>query len=84
MIDVTLRDVCVEVLAFDEPQEELIYNLNVWPSDFQNRLVFLRIECFALGSQRWGDGTKQVLGKHLYHPRVHGLCDDGPVVGNIV
>ena len=37
MVDVRFGNVGVEVLAFDEAQEELVHDLDVRPSDFQTR-----------------------------------------------
>lgn len=84
MIDVAFRNVCVEILAFNEPQEKFIYNLDMRPSNFQDGLIFLRVKSLALKRQRWRNGTKKVFAEHLNHTRVHGLCDDRPVVGNII
>jgi hypothetical protein len=48
VVNVLLSNVCVEVLAFNEAQEELVNNLNMWPSDLEHRLVFFWVECLAL------------------------------------
>jgi len=84
MINILFRNVCVEILALDEAQEELVDNLNVRPGNFQNRFILFRIKCFALRGHRWGNRSKQVLGKHLHHARIHGLCDHGAVVGDVI
>lgn len=84
MVDITLRDIRVEILAFDESQEEFIYDLDMRPSDFQDGLILLWVKCFALGRHRRRNRTEQVLGEHLYHAGVHRLCNDRPVVGNII
>ena len=84
VVDVRLCDVGIEVLALDEAEEELVHDLDVRPSDFQDGLVFFRVECLAL-RVHWGrDRAEQVLRKHPDDDRVHGLRDDLPVVGNIV
>ena len=54
MIYVSLGEVGVEVRAFDEAKEELVYDLEMRPSEFQNRLVLLRVVCVASGVNRWG------------------------------
>lgn len=84
MVDVSFCDVCIEVLTFDKPQEKLVNDLNMGPSDFQNWLVLLRVECLTLGCD-WGwNRSKQILCEHFNHARIHGLCDDRTVVGNII
>lgn len=84
VVDVRFRDVGVEILTLDESQEEFIHDLNVRPGDFQDRLVFLGVKRFALWCHWRRDGSKQVLGKHLHHARVHWLGDDRSVVGDII
>ncbi len=84
MVYVRLGNVRVEVLAFDEAEEEFIDNLYVRPRHFQHRLVFFGVESFALGVHGRRDGSEQVLRKHLYNARVHLFGDDLAVVGNIV
>jgi hypothetical protein len=49
LIDVSLADVCVELGALDEAQEELIDDLQVRPCKLQNRLILLWVERVA----RW-------------------------------
>lgn len=75
MIDICLGDVGVEILTLDKSQEELIYNLDMWPGHFQDRLILFRIKGLALGGNRGRDGSKEVFGEHLDHSRVHGFGD---------
>jgi len=84
VVDIGFSDIGVEVLAFNKAEEELVHNLNMWPGNLQDRLIFLRIESLALRIH-WGrDRAKEVLGEHLDNPRIHGLRDDLAVVGHIV
>lgn len=84
VIDIGFGDICIEVLALDESQEEFIDHLNVRPGHLQHRLVFFRIKCLSLGRHRWRNWPKEVLCKHLDYPGVHGFGDDGAVVGHVV
>jgi hypothetical protein len=84
MVDVSLCNVGVEILALNEPQEEFIYNLDMRPSNFQHGLILLWVKCFTLGRHRRRDGAEQVLCKHLNHAGIHGFRYDRPVVGNII
>ena len=84
VVYIRLGNVCVEVLTFDEAEEELVNDLDVGPRYFQDRLVFFGIKGLALGVHRRRDGTEQVLGKHFDYTRVHLLGDDLAVVGDIV
>ena len=84
MVDVSLGNVCVEVLTFNESQEEFIDNLYMRPSHFKDGFILLRVKRFALRCHGRRDGTEQVLGEHLHDTRIHGLRDDRPVVGDIV
>jgi hypothetical protein len=84
MVDVCLGDVGVEILAFDEAQEELINDLDMRPSDLKNGLILFGIESFTL-RVHWGwDRAEQILGKHVDNLGVHGFCNDLSVVGNII
>ena len=60
MVDVTLGEVRVEVLAFDDTEKELINNLKVRPSEFQNGLVFFGVERISSGVHRRGYRTEEV------------------------
>ena len=84
MIDVLLGDVGVEVLAFDEAQEELVYHLDVGPGDLEHGFVFFRVEGVPLRVHRRGDRAEQILGEHVDDTAVHGLHDDLPVVRDVV
>lgn len=84
MIYIGFRDVCVEVLALNEAEEELVNNLDVRPSYFQDRLIFFRVESLSLWVH-WGrNRTEQVLGEHLDYKWVHLLCDNLAVVCDII
>lgn len=84
VVNVSLGDVRVKVLTLDEPQKELIHDLDMRPGHFQNRLVLLRIKCFSLGRYGRWDWSEQVFGEHLHHSRVHGFGDDRAVVGDVI
>lgn len=84
MVDVRLGHIGVKVLALDETQEELVDDLDVRPGHFQHGFVLLGIKSLALRRNGRWNGTKQVLGKHLDDPRIHGFGDNGAVVGDIV
>jgi hypothetical protein len=84
MINIRLGDICVEVLAFNEAEEEFVDNLNVRPSYFQHRLIFLGIKRLALRVHGWRYGPEQILAEHINHTRIHLLRNHLAVVGNIV
>jgi hypothetical protein len=84
MVYIRFGNVRVEILAFDESQEKLVHDLNMWPSDFENRFVFLGVKSFALWIHRWWNRSEQILGEHLNHSRVHLLCNDLAIVGDII
>jgi hypothetical protein len=77
-------DVCVEVLTFDETEEEFVDHLDVRPCYLQHGLVFFGVERFALRVHRWWNGSKQVLREHLHYARIHLFGDDLAVIGNVV
>jgi hypothetical protein len=84
VVNVCLGDVGVEILALNEAQEELINDLDMWPSDLKNGLIFFGIESFTLRVHwRW-DRTEQILGKHVDNLGVHGFCDDLSVIGDVI
>jgi hypothetical protein len=84
MVNVLLSDVRVEVLAFNEAQEEFVDNLNMRPSDLEDRLIFFWVEGLALRVHRRRNWTEQILAEHFHYSRVHLLCDDLPVVCHII
>lgn len=84
VIDIRLGDVRVKILTLDEPQKELIHNLDVRPGDFQDGLVLLRVERFSLRRYGRRDGSEQVFGEHFHHARIHGLGDDRAIVGDVI
>jgi hypothetical protein len=84
VINVCLRDVRVEVLAFNETKEEFVDDLDMRPGHLENRLILFGVKGFALGVHGWRNRTEQVLGKHLDDERIHLLGDDLTVVGNVV
>jgi hypothetical protein len=84
VIDVSLGYVGVEVLTLDEPEEELIYNLDMRPGNFQDRFIFFGVKCLALRIHwRW-NRAEQVLGEHLDDTRIHWFSDDLTVVGDVI
>lgn len=84
MVNILLSNVRVEVLALNKSQEELVNNLDMRPGNFQYRFIFLRIKSFALRVYRWWNGSKQVLAEHLNSSRIHWLCDDLSVIGDVI
>jgi len=45
LINVLLSDVGIEIGTLDKTKEELVDDLQVWPSKFENGLVLLWIKC---------------------------------------
>lgn len=84
VINVCLGDVCVEILALNEPEKELVHDLNMRPGNLQHRLVLFGIEGLALRVHGRRDGAEQVFGKHANHDWIHGFCDNLTVVGHII
>lgn len=84
MVYVSLGNVCVEILALNKAQKELINDLNVRPGNFQDGLVLFRVKSFALGIDRGRDGAEEVFGKHINDTRIHGFGDDLAVICNVV
>jgi hypothetical protein len=84
VVYIRFGDVCVEVLAFDESEEEFVDDLDMRPCYLQYGLVFLWVERFALRVHRWWDRSEQVLCEHLNYARVHLLGNDLAVVGHVV
>ena len=62
LVDGLFRDVCVELLRFDEPQEQFVDDLKMRPGQFQDRFVFFRIVHFAGWVQSRGKGPEEVDG----------------------
>lgn len=84
MINVCFGDIGIEILAFDEAQEEFIHDLNVRPSNLQDGLILLWIKSLALRVHGWGDWSEKILGEHLDNSGIHGLGNDLSVVGHVV
>ena len=84
VVDVLFCDVRVEVLAFNETEEELINNLNVRPSDFEYRFIFFGIEGIALRIHRRRNGAEEILAEHFDNSRVHWFGDDLSVVRDVI
>lgn len=60
LIDVSLGEVRVEVRALDETEEELVYDLEVRPCEFENRLVLFRVEGVARGINGRGYSSEEI------------------------
>ena len=60
MIDVTFRDVRVEIWALDEPQEELVDYLEVRPGELQDGFILFGIEDIAGGVDGRGYRTEEI------------------------
>ena len=63
MINVSLREIRVEVGRLDEAQEEFIYDLEVRPGKLENGFIFFRIVSIACRVDRRGYGAEEVGGK---------------------
>ena len=84
MIYKAFRNVCVEVLTFNETEKELVHDLNMRPGDFQHGFILLGVKCLALRIHWRRYWPEQILAKHIDHSRVHWLCDDLSVVCDVV
>ena len=84
MVDISLCDICIEILALDKPQEKLVYDLDMRPSDFQDGLILFRIKSLALRRNRRRNRSEKIAGKHVDHARVHWLGDYPTVIGDVI
>jgi len=70
LIDIPLGNVRVEVRTFDKPQEELVDDLEVRPSELQDGFILFRVKCIAGRIHGRGYRTEEVgseLGCHVRH-----------------
>jgi hypothetical protein len=51
LVDVLLPDILAKVGTFNEAEEEFVYDLQMWPSEFQYGFILFRIKRIA----RWVD-----------------------------
>ena len=63
LVDVSFCKICVEVWALDETKEKLVDDLKMRPGEFEDRLIFLWIECISSRIDRRGYRTKEVDSK---------------------
>lgn len=63
LVDVPFCEIRVKVGAFNKTKEKLVDNLKMRPGEFENRLVFLRIECVSGGVDGRGYRAKEVDSK---------------------
>jgi hypothetical protein len=63
VIDVPFCEIRVEVGAFNKSKEKLVDDLKMGPGEFEDRLVFLWIECVASGVDGRGYRAKEVDSK---------------------
>lgn len=63
LVDVALGNVGVEIGALDESQEKLINNLEMWPREFKNRLVFLGVKRVSNRVDLRWNRSKKIGGK---------------------
>ena len=63
LVDVSFCKICVEVWALDETKEKLVDDLKMRPGEFEDRLIFLWIECISSRIDRRGYRTKKVDSK---------------------
>lgn len=60
LVDVPLGDVGVEIGAFDKPQEELVHDLKMRPSELKDRFVFFGIVGVSSRVNRRRDRSEQI------------------------
>lgn len=84
MIYVRFGDIGVEILAFNESKEKLVYDLDVGPCNFQDGFVFFRIEGLSLWINWRGNWSEKVLAEHIDNSRIHGLRNDLSIVCHVV
>lgn len=63
LVNVSLRNVGVEVGALDEAQEEFVDDLEMRPGELEDRLVLLGVVRVACGVDGGRDGTEEVGGE---------------------
>ena len=63
LVDVPFCEDCVKVRAFNESKEKFVDNLKMRPGEFEDRLIFLRIECVPCGIDGRGYRAKEVDSK---------------------
>lgn len=63
LVDVPFCEICVKVRAFNKSKEKLVDNLKVRPGKFEDRFIFLRIECVPGGIHGRGYRAKKVDSK---------------------
>lgn len=63
VVDIGFRNIGVEVRGLNEPQEELVYDLQVRPRYLKHWLVLFRIESIAISVHRGWNRTEKIEGK---------------------
>ena len=76
MIDILLSDVGVEIGTLDKAKEELVDDLQVGPSKFENRLVLLWIKRVTSRVDLRRDRSEQV-GRKLVHQLTFSSFQEG-------
>ena len=60
-VDVLLGNGGLEVLGLEKPQEELVNQLEVWPTGLQGRLVLLGVKFRPRGVRGGREGPERIL-----------------------
>jgi hypothetical protein len=76
LIDILLSDVGIEIGTLDKAKEELVDDLQVGPSKFENRLVLLWIKCVTSRVDLRRDRSEQV-GRKLVHQLTFSSFQEG-------
>ena len=63
LIDVPFREIRVKLRAFHKAKEKFVDNLKMRPSEFEDRFIFLWVECIPGGVDRRGYRAKEVDSK---------------------
>lgn len=63
LVDIFLSNIRVELRTLDESEEKLVDDLQMRPGQFQNRLVFFRVESVARRVDLRRDGSEQICRK---------------------
>ena len=76
LINVSFREVGIEIGALHESEEKLVHDLQMGPSQLENRLVLFGVEGIACGIDRRGYGTEKV-GRELSRQTQHQVIRRG-------
>jgi hypothetical protein len=65
LIDKLLADIGIKVGAFDKAEEELVNDLQMWPSKLEDGLILFWIKRVARRVDLGWDGSEEICGKLL-------------------